>query len=105
MATDLSAVTARPSVVTITLSGTPDTLTQVIVPDDPNCDVEVYFAASGGYATFSGTDGAVVGAAAKHPATTLVWTFIGRATALRTLLLGSANGSAVVTVKLGKARR
>lgn len=105
MSLDLSAVTTYPHVKAATLSGTPDTLLQVVVPDDPNVDVEVYFAASGGYATFSGSDGGAVGAAEKHPVTAALWTWIARATRLRTFLLGSSTASAVVTVKLVEARR
>ncbi len=103
MALDCSDSSVLPVVFDATLSGTANVLTQVTLPRDvANLRIEIQFAATGGYVTYTGTDNAAVGAAVKDSAFPVAstWYPLPRITNPALLFLGSANISAVAKVRI-----
>lgn len=103
MALDCSDSDPVPVVFDFTLSGTANVLTQVTLPSNvANLRVEVQFSATGGYVTYTGTDGQAVGAAIKDTAFPIAstWYQLPRLTDPSLLFLGSSVVSATGKVRV-----
>ena len=103
MALDCSNASVVPVVFDFTLSGTANVLTQVTLPSNvANLRIEVQFGATGGYVTYTGTDGAAVGASIKDTAFPVAstWYPLPKITDPALLFLGSSAVSATGKVRV-----
>lgn len=107
MSQDLSRTITR-AAVDVTLSGTPDNLTQVLLPKNfpGGLKVTAYARTTAAYLTYTGTDGAAVGSAVKIPLPADTYVLLDpidyQGTTPPEIYLGSSTASQVVLLVIGR---